>query len=345
MNSVKQRRQERGWSQAELAERAGISRAAVSAIEIERLVPAVTAAMSLARVLGCSVEELFGEPKALRTSEPDWAFEPPRSLWRYWEAEVGGRRLRFPVERTGQFNGFHDGISGGDHRLASSLAQETLVLAGCDPAAGLLAQEYKRRTGWRMIVLQRSSTQALELLKQGVVHAAGVHFSSSEHTSDNQRVARETIGAGCCLLRAAEWQEGVAVSDRITTRSVSAVVKAQVKWVGRVVGSAARKCQDELLPATQRVRHVAADHRSVAESIRSGWAEAGICVQLVSEEAGLRFLPVQQESYDLCFHQQHEQDPRIRTLISLLQGANYRSLLNDLPGYATEHVGEVDVVR
>ena len=49
----------RQWSQADLAQRAGISRAAVSAIEGERLSPSVATALALAAVFECSVEELF----------------------------------------------------------------------------------------------------------------------------------------------------------------------------------------------------------------------------------------------------------------------------------------------
>ena len=58
-NRVKALRLGRGWSQAELAQRAGISRAAVSAIEIERLVPSVAAALALAEAFGCRVDALF----------------------------------------------------------------------------------------------------------------------------------------------------------------------------------------------------------------------------------------------------------------------------------------------
>jgi len=60
-NDVKNRRLDRGWSQHELAARAGISRAAVSAIEINRLVPSVAAALALAQSFDCSVEDLFGQ--------------------------------------------------------------------------------------------------------------------------------------------------------------------------------------------------------------------------------------------------------------------------------------------
>src|SRR6516165_3214216 len=94
-NQVKTRRLGRGWSQAELAQRAGISRAAVSAIEVQRLVPSVAAALALAAALGCSVEELFGA-----RGEPAWAWPPPDGPCRYWQARVGDRTFLYPAEPT-----------------------------------------------------------------------------------------------------------------------------------------------------------------------------------------------------------------------------------------------------
>src|SRR6202030_4317371 len=56
-NRVRAYRRERNWSQADLAQRAAISRTAVSAIEINRLVPSVAAALALAAAFGCTVED------------------------------------------------------------------------------------------------------------------------------------------------------------------------------------------------------------------------------------------------------------------------------------------------
>src|SRR5438067_6808669 len=84
-NRVRQHRRAKGWSQAELAPRAGISRAAVSAIEIDRLVPSVAAALALADAFGCTVEDLFG-PQTAATGEPKWAWPPAQSAGRYWHA-------------------------------------------------------------------------------------------------------------------------------------------------------------------------------------------------------------------------------------------------------------------
>jgi putative transcriptional regulator len=52
-------------TQAELAERAGITRKSVNAIEAGHMVPSVILALKLAKVLGVTVEELFTLETAL----------------------------------------------------------------------------------------------------------------------------------------------------------------------------------------------------------------------------------------------------------------------------------------
>jgi len=58
-NTLKVQRAIHDLTQAELAERAGITRRSVNAIETGRMVPSVLLALKLARVLGVPVETLF----------------------------------------------------------------------------------------------------------------------------------------------------------------------------------------------------------------------------------------------------------------------------------------------
>src|SRR4051794_3542037 len=92
LNTVRARRRQRGWSQLELAARAGVSRAAVSAIEVNRLVPSVATALALAAAFAATVEELFGI-SGRGGDAPTWAWPPARRSGRYWQARVGGRTL------------------------------------------------------------------------------------------------------------------------------------------------------------------------------------------------------------------------------------------------------------
>jgi len=52
-------RAERGWSQAELASRLGVSRQTVNAIENERYDPSLPLAFAIARLFDATVETIF----------------------------------------------------------------------------------------------------------------------------------------------------------------------------------------------------------------------------------------------------------------------------------------------
>jgi molybdate-binding protein/DNA-binding XRE family transcriptional regulator len=341
-NRVKIARIARRWSQDELARRAGLSRTGVSAIEAGRLVPSVAAALALAGVLGSSVEDLF-RVDGSGSSDLAWAEKPRMMPVRYWVAEVGGRRLAYAADETTSQNTCHDGVFRDDcfQQADPPLAERTLVIASCDPAAGLLAAEYARTTPFRLLVLRRSSRDALRLLAQGAVHLAGVHLASTGAAEQNRSLVHEVVGGEHRLLRVARWEEGVAVSPHVKTTTVGSLVRARLRWIGRQEGSAARACLDEVLAGKPAPRRVTQDHRGVARAIVDGWADAGVCLRLASEEAGLRFLPVRHEYYDLCFAARYESEPRVAALLELMRSAHVRRTLGELPGYDSRHTGSV----
>lgn len=344
-NRLPEFRKARGWSQADLAARAGISRAAVSAIEINRLVPSVAAALSLANVFECSVEELFASSPP-RKQEPTWAWLPVQEPCRFWQVRIGERTLRYPCESIPLGVIPHDGVwdSNSVARASETAPQDSLLVACCDPAASLLARKYNRLSPFRLLVLSRSSGKALELLKNRLVHVAGIHLSGDGVHDRNEKVVRQTIGPGAQILRVATWEEGLAVAPHIASKSVQGVIKSRLTWIGREAGSGARLCLDELMGEKNPPRRVAYDHRSVAESIRAGWGDVGVCHRLPCEEAGLRFLPVRSEAYDLCFRGEDASDPRIEALIRVVQSASYRRILAELPGFSCRETGTITSV-
>ena len=64
-NRLRVLRAERGWSQAELGGRLGVSRQAVNAIETGKHDPSLPLAFRLARLFSLTIEEIFedGEPQ------------------------------------------------------------------------------------------------------------------------------------------------------------------------------------------------------------------------------------------------------------------------------------------
>lgn len=334
------------WSQAELALRAGISRAAVSAIEGERLSPSVATALALAEVFECSVEELFGRGPTAKPGGVQWAWTPPGEGSRYWEAEVGHRRLLYPVEAVGLNPTPHDGVcQDGVLRDHGALAAgPTLVVACCDPAAGLLAAEYARASGFRMLVFPRGGRAALELLRQRVVHAAGLHYSTEERPGRNAETARAQQVGDCQLLRVAKWEAGIVLPTGDRSHSTDSVARRALLWAARESGSAARECLDELLGSRGFSGREVNGHAAVAEAVRAGWAEAGVSVRFCAAEAGLSFLPIRTETLDLCFPAILQNESRIQALVRLLRGRSWRRLISELPGYQARETGEMTAV-
>ncbi len=58
-NKLKVLRAERDWSQADLAERLGVSRQTVNAIETEKYDPSLPLAFKIAEVFEKTIEEIF----------------------------------------------------------------------------------------------------------------------------------------------------------------------------------------------------------------------------------------------------------------------------------------------
>jgi len=58
-NRVRLFREDRSWSQGELARRLGVSRQTVNAVETDKYDPSLPLALRLAKLFGTRVEELF----------------------------------------------------------------------------------------------------------------------------------------------------------------------------------------------------------------------------------------------------------------------------------------------
>ncbi len=60
-NRLRVLRAERNWSQADLAERLGVSRQSVNAVETGKYDPSLPLAFKIARVFDLSIEAIFSE--------------------------------------------------------------------------------------------------------------------------------------------------------------------------------------------------------------------------------------------------------------------------------------------
>ena len=59
VNTVKELRVQRGWTQQQLADAVGVSRQSINSIECNRYVPSLPLALAFARVFDCATDDIF----------------------------------------------------------------------------------------------------------------------------------------------------------------------------------------------------------------------------------------------------------------------------------------------
>ncbi len=336
-NRLQHWRRLRGWTQQHLAQLAGVPRSEISAIERQQLTPSVQVALLLAQVLGCTVEELF--PLAER--QPQWAWSPPRLPWRYWQAEVAARVWLYPAGGLLAPWLVPDGSTDRAERVpVLPVASQTLVVAACDPLLGAWSAPLAAG-GVRLLPLERPSREALRLLAAGRVHAAGVHFATAEA---NRREAAAVLQEPFVLVDVARWQETVALAPGVQARSVRALPRRRLRWLAPAPESAAAQAAAELLPR-RSTRRVAAGHRQMAWALQRGWGQVGVCLQLAAEEAGLDYLPLRWEQYQLCIPEKQLDDPRVKRLLDWLASDQFATQCQGLPGVKLDHPGRCHRVK
>jgi len=89
---------------------------------------------------------------------------------------------------------------------------------------------------------------------------------------------------------------------------------------------------------------VVSTHIAVALAVKSGEADAGMCVYSAAHALGLKFVPVATERYELAIRKEHAEDPRIKRLIAAIQSQEFKDILRSLGGYDTKETGFIRTV-
>jgi molybdate-binding protein/DNA-binding XRE family transcriptional regulator len=348
-------RQARGLSQRQLAGMAGVSRQALSAVEAGHSDPSLRVALSLARALGMTVEEVFGPG------------DPPEEIEARPVAGLGGSGSRVTLAPMGeQFVALP--LAGDSATMAGFLPagglvgvrpggvrpigppRPTLVVAGCDPALPLLETPLALLDppvsfAWWPC----GSQQALKLAAEGLVHAAGVHLRDQDGEYNSGPASRLLPGQDAEVMGFSAWREGL-VLDPAVAEDVSGVAdlaRLGLRVVNREEGSEARLMLDrELLRlglgpgALPGYDTRARGHLQVASAIAAGLAEAGVSAEPAALAYGLPFVPLASERFDLVVPRQAAESREVQCLVKVLSSPWLLAQLGSLPGYDASSCGE-----
>ncbi|MCS6802847.1 MAG: substrate-binding domain-containing protein [Chloroflexota bacterium] len=349
-----------GLSQQALAERVGLSRQAMNAIETGRAVPNTAVALRLAQVLRCRVEDLFAEPELSEVGRLRLSAVAPGRGSRLAVARVREQWVGYSLAAGRDvLDGFApaDGLlAPGGHsariRLLAPRAQleRTAVLVGCDPSLSIVcAHAARNHADRRLLWFPAPSEAALAAVAAGEAHVAGSHLWDPAAGAFNLPHAERALAAtGGIVVRYARWELGLVVApgNPKGLRAVADLVGTGVRIVNREAGSGSRALLDDRLaalgaPATAVLGYerVVSSHLDVARAVAAGSADAGIALRATADAFGLEFVPLAEAQFDLTIPRDHLDHPAIALLLDLLQSGPLREELRALPGYEVDQLG------
>jgi molybdate-binding protein/DNA-binding XRE family transcriptional regulator len=361
-------RQLRNIAAADLARRVGVSRQTIYAIESGSYVPNTAVALRLARELETPVEELFtlaessgsaaetvtatvlsaapaasGRPVRLAKVRNQWICAPADTLPCYLPEADGivTQTRRGPLEARVQVFG------------AAEAMNKRLVVAGCDPAIGLLIRMAERLSGLEMVAVPASSRRAIQWLKQGKVHIAGSHLEDPRSGEFNLPYLSKVMpNEDLAVVTFARWEEGFVVrrGNPLGIRGAGDLAQPKLRLVNRERGSGSRALLDLLLRQAGvppgRVRgyqNLAAGHLPAAYLVALGEADCCVATPSAARAFGLDFVPLRAERFDFAIRREFLDLPAVRSLLDILQRAALRRKLQSLAGYDTSQTGRTVV--
>jgi DNA-binding XRE family transcriptional regulator len=334
--SLRRARERAGLSQAALAERAGVSRPLVAAVERGRHRPGIDAALALAAALGTTAEALFAPaPASAFASVLD---RPVPDGHGVVAATVGGRTVFAAAEdEMGPSECWPAPdavVAGGRLRSLPGGGGEGAVVVGCDPALGLAAALLPRAGERRVLAVLGSTRTALGALRDGRCHAGLVHGPAG---------GLPVAPAGVLRVHLARWRVGVAARAGRRRASLEALCARGAAVVQRDGGASS---QQALLRAVRRLGAepprgpLAAGHLDAARRVAVGAAPGAVTMEPAALALGLAFEPLEEHAAELWVAEPWDGHPGVRGLTGLLGSPALRRRLDVIGGYDTSGCGE-----
>ena len=335
-NSVAERRRGLGLTQTELALASRLSRPLISAVETDRHVPSVKAAIAIAQALGATVEEVFGAGDSAQTQIPALG-RAPSGHGPVVAVRVGDVLSYHPLANHGATGGSWDPADGifanGRVELFAETDVSGFAVAGCEPALGLACALLPGSGPQRLVAIPASSTDALEALIAGRIHAAVVHGRVG-HLKRSSRPVRRYVLAG--------WRVGLASRVGLPAE-LEQLATGRLKAARREPGAESQRALERALApyggAARLIGPAASDHIDAARKVAEGTVDVGITIEAAAMVHGLVFAPLEEHRVELRIAEEWQDHPGARALLELFYSQSFRHRLDALGGYDMSQAG------
>jgi putative molybdopterin biosynthesis protein len=244
-----------------------------------------------------------------------------------------------------------------DRWLAAGLVTPTLSAAPAPPIVGgshdPLLEWALRESGCALAGLPEGSEAGLRRLARGEVAAAAIHLHRLDGDDDMANCDAVAAAPGLCdavVIAFARREQGllVAAGNPLQLREVADIHARQARLALRPQGAGAQLLLLALaaragvsLDALTLVKPPCPTGADIAQAVRSGRADCGVATRAVAHAAGLDFVPLTWERFDLALRQRDYFRPPLQALFRFVRSATFRDRERELTGYDVSDAGEV----
>jgi putative molybdopterin biosynthesis protein len=214
-----------------------------------------------------------------------------------------------------------------------------------------------RESGSPLASLPEGSETGLARLMRGEVMAAAIHLHRL--TGDDEIANVETVAAApglhdAVLIAFARREQGLVVApgNPLAFDTIDSVAARQAKLALRPAGAGAQLLLLALiarsgleLGALVTVKPPCPTGPDIAQAVRSGRADCGIATRSVAQAAGLGFVTLTWERFDLALRQRDYFLPGPQALFGFVRTAAFRERAAEFGGYDVGETGSVRLVN
>ena len=244
-----------------------------------------------------------------------------------------------------------------DRWLVAGLVLPALAQAPAPPIVGgshdPLLEWALRESGSGLASLPEGSEAGLRRLARGEITAAAIHvhrLDGDDEAANLDAVADAPGLHDVVVIAYARREQGLVLApgNPLQLRDIADVAARRARLALRPQGAGAQLLLLALLAraglafdALALVKPVCPTGADIAQAVRSGRADCGIATRAVAQAAGLDFVPLTWERFDLALHQRDYFRPGLQALFKFVLTAAFRDRAAELAGYDVSEAGDV----
>ncbi len=236
-------------------------------------------------------------------------------------------------------------------RPVRDIERGLVAIGSHDLSIDILADLLRLHHGVRLASSNAGSMGGVMALKNGECHFAGVHLLDTKDGSYNISYLKRFLpDRHWMLLHIARRQQGFAVlpGNPSEITGIRSLAKPGLRYINRQKGSGTRLLLDYLLDLaglnpdqingyTREVHN----HLSVAAAIHDGTADAGLAIYASARALDLDFVPVDEESYDICILPDLMPEGSMESLLNTINNPAFKAALLEAGGYNVNDTGRI----